>query len=204
MKDKFSRAIVVLNGEKCSFDFENTDFIICCDGALEYLSEKGITPNIILGDFDSLGYVPPDALIYPAEKDFTDGELALEYCQKNGFADVVFICGGGRREDHFLGNLSLLLKACNNGVRAKMETVYSSIYIADKPIEFKNLEKGTVFSVIPVEKTLISSQKGLKYSYYKPLETDSTFGVSNVVTDESVFLEIKSGKVLIFVNKKKA
>ncbi len=198
---KYSRAVVVLNGETCNFDFCDTDFIISCDGALNYLKELGKTPNVILGDFDSLGYTPENALKYPAEKDFTDGELALEYCNEHNFSQVVFICGGGKREDHFLGNLSLMIKADNYGIKSIMETRYSTIYIASKPISFNNLAVGTSFSVIPLEKSVISKQVGLKYDYHKPLEIDTTFGVSNMVLDSYVSLDIIEGRVLIFINK---
>ncbi len=197
----YNRAIVVLNGETCNFDFFDTDFIISCDGALNYLKAINKTPNIILGDFDSLGYIPENALKYPAEKDFTDGELALEYCIEHNFSQVVFICGGGKREDHFLGNLSLMIKADNHGIKSIMETRYSTIYIASKPIAFNNLKVGVTFSVIPLEKSIISKQIGLKYDYHKPLEVDTTFGVSNVVLDANVSLDITNGRVLIFINK---
>ena len=199
--DKINRAVIVLNGEICDFTFLKNDFIISCDGALKFLNSIGRKPDVILGDFDSLGYVPENAYVFPAEKDFTDGELALEYCIEKSIKEVVFICGGGRREDHFLGNLALLIKADNNGIKAKIETRYSTIYIVKEPTRFDGLVVGTTFSVIPLEESVVSSQEGLKYPYHKSLQIDSTFGVSNVVTKSNVILGVTSGRVLVFVNK---
>ena len=57
---------------------ENTDFVIAADGGLRHAQALGLTPNLILGDFDSLGYVPQGAEVFPVEKDDTDAMLAIK------------------------------------------------------------------------------------------------------------------------------
>jgi len=197
------RTIVVLNGEPCDFQFLSDDFIIACDGALNYLRKLEIKPNVILGDFDSLGFTPENAIVYPVEKDFTDGELALEYAAEHSLCDLIFICAGGLREDHFLGNLALLRKAYENNISTKLETVYSTVYYSDKPIRLET-SVGQTVSVIAVDKAFIKSSVGLKYRYNDTaLSASSTLGISNVATAESIEINIKSGGVFVFLVKLK-
>ena len=54
------------------------DFLLAADGGLVHLQNLGLTPHGILGDFDSLGYVPEDARVFPVEKDDTDAMLAVK------------------------------------------------------------------------------------------------------------------------------
>lgn len=53
------------------------------------------------GDFDSLGYIPADALVYPSRKNFTDGEIALDYLLTHGCTEIELYGGGGGRDDIF-------------------------------------------------------------------------------------------------------
>ena len=53
------------------------DFVIAADGGLQHAKKLGITPDVILGDFDSLGYTPGGASVFPVEKDDTDSMLAV-------------------------------------------------------------------------------------------------------------------------------
>ena len=53
------------------------DLVIAADGGYLHTETLGLKPHIILGDFDSLGYVPADSAVYPVEKDDTDSMLAV-------------------------------------------------------------------------------------------------------------------------------
>ena len=55
---------------------EKDDYIVAADGGLEHTRKLGIQPDEILGDFDSLGYIPEDSRVFPVEKDDTDAMLA--------------------------------------------------------------------------------------------------------------------------------
>ena len=81
-------ALIVGNGEETAKRIiENIkyDYLICADGGLEKVSNYGIIPDIIIGDFDSVdgnvlkqyeSKIPVKK--FPSEKDFTDMELAVE------------------------------------------------------------------------------------------------------------------------------
>ena len=195
------KGVIVLNGEACDYDFNESSFIVACDGGFEYLKKRKITPNLILGDFDSLGYIPNNAKAYPVEKDFTDGELALNECLKQNIKDIDFICAGGGREDHFLGNLSLVNKACSEGCFVKLITVNSIIYCTNNPI-YLSVNKNVIISVVAIEDSFIENSSGLKYPFInRIIKKESTLGISNIATSDKVFLNIQKGRVFVIVNR---
>ena len=85
------------------------DFVIAADGGLRHTKTLQIVPNEILGDFDSLGYVPEASTVYPVEKDDTDTMLAVRRGLELGYRRFV-ISGGleGRRLDHTVANFQTL------------------------------------------------------------------------------------------------
>ena len=85
------------------------DFVIAADGGLRHTKTLQIVPNEILGDFDSLGYVPEASTVYPMEKDDTDTMLAVRRGLELGYRRFV-IYGGleGRRLDHTVANFQTL------------------------------------------------------------------------------------------------
>lgn len=196
--------LIVLNGEKIEdLQINSEDFVICADGALNFLNKKNITPNLIVGDFDSLGFVPENSIQYPTDKDLTDGEIALIKAKELGAKRVRITCAGGFRDDHFLGNLALLEIAENIGIFATIETRYSEIYLVTNSIEI-NVAKNCYVSLIALENSTISYSNGLKYEYNNTkLLRASTLGVSNVTISDNIELKIDSGKVLLIVNKTK-
>lgn len=85
------------------------DLVIAADGGLRHTEKLGVTPDIILGDFDSLGYVPQGAQVFPAEKDDTDCMLAVRRGLKEGCREFL-IYGGleGPRISHTVANFQTL------------------------------------------------------------------------------------------------
>lgn len=198
------KGILLLNGEPYTGKIEATDaFVVCCDGAYAWAKDKvRIDENV--GDFDSLSYVPepPPTEVYPAEKDFTDGEIAMRKLIACG-ADEVEIYGAcGGREDHFLGNLHLLHYACGLGVRAKIITEKTVIIAASGKITL-NDTFGRTFSVLPFGGDVhILYSKGFKYVYPEVLKYGTCRGVSNVGTAKVGELETGVGEtVLIIINR---
>ena len=94
------------------------DIVIAADGGLAHLEQLPIVPDIILGDFDSLGYVPEGAEVYPAEKDDTDSMLAIKKGLELG-CDTFYIYGAleGKRVDHTMANFQALQYLAERGVR---------------------------------------------------------------------------------------
>ncbi len=88
------------------------------DGGFTSLADVGCAPDLAIGDFDSLGYVPEgvEVLVFPPEKDASDMELALGEAVARG-ADAVEVYGAlGGRLDHTLANLQLLASFAEHGL----------------------------------------------------------------------------------------
>ena len=88
------------------------DLCIAADSGLANAEALGVTPAIVLGDFDSIGKakIPEKAevLRVPAEKDFTDTQLAVDTALKRGADEIILIGGLSGRLDHTLSNLAIL------------------------------------------------------------------------------------------------
>ena len=88
------------------------DLVIAADSGLRTAELFGVSPSLLLGDFDSLGTPPArdglEILRVPAEKDVTDTQLAVEVALSRGADDLVIVGGLGGRLDHSLSNLAIL------------------------------------------------------------------------------------------------
>ncbi len=195
------KGIILLNGQPYLGKIDTTNaFTVCCDGALNWAKDVNIAPDLCVGDFDSLGYIPDGAKVFPAEKDYTDGEIALDELIKRG-ADVIYIYGGGGgRDDHFLGNVGLLIKARELNVKAVMVTNYTEFclvdgfVIVDRPV-------GTTVSMVPITQKLhINSSVGFKYPMSDlTVKMGESRGLSNVTTKEKAAIDIDCGVAILFV-----
>ena len=88
---------------------EPGDYLLAADGGLAHLEKLGWKPNGIIGDFDSLGYVPQGAEVFPVEKDDTDAMLAARKGLELGFREFIFYGSlDGPRLDHTIANFQTL------------------------------------------------------------------------------------------------
>lgn len=196
------RAIILLNGEPYRGKIEAEGVrVYCCDGAFDWARGR-VRIDETLGDFDSLPYTPtpPPREISPAEKNLTDGEIALLRAIGDGATQIEFYGGGGRREDHFLGNLHLLYAAFLRGVRAVMVTNGARLFIGEGRVDLSgNLNR--TLSIIPFGGNAhIIESSGLKYPLiHLELVYGSTRGISNVALSDRAHIMAMS-PVLIAVN----
>lgn len=97
---------------------EKEDYLLAADGGLLHLAKLGLTPHGILGDFDSLGYVPEGAAVFPVEKDDTDAMLAARKGLELGFRDFLLYGSlDGPRLDHTVANFQTLQFLADHGAR---------------------------------------------------------------------------------------
>lgn len=197
------KAIILLNGEPYRGEIAaDGATVYCCDGAYDWAKGKvHIDEN--LGDFDSLGYLPTPAPkeVFPSEKNYTDGEIALYRAIAAGAEEIEIYGGGGGREDHFLGNLHLLYAALVKGVRATMVTNGARIFAGEGKILLNGIE-GKTLSIVPFGGNVhIIESSGLKYPLERlPLVYGSTRGISNIALSDTAHI-VSQGKVLVLVNK---
>ena len=177
------------------------DLVIAADGGLKYLERAGITPDIALGDFDSLGYRPdlPEVIYHPPEKDDTDTMLAVREGFARGFDTFVIYAGLGGRLDHTVANLQTLAFIAENGGRGYLVGGSAvSTAVKDASISFGAGERGMISVFCMGEKAEGVTISGLKYEVenaelipYLPL------GASNEFTGRPAKIEVKHGTLLV-------
>ncbi|MCD8205520.1 MAG: thiamine diphosphokinase [Clostridia bacterium] len=195
------KGILLLNGDPpgCDIDTEGA-VVYCCDGAYGWAKDKyRIDKNV--GDFDSLGYIPepkPER-IYPSEKDFTDGEIAVSDMARDGVDFVEIYGAGGGRVDHFAGNLHLLYKCRALGMKAFMHLDDCVVFISGGEIKFSQ-KAGRLVSVLPFKgDARIEEGKGFKYEYPDALRYGTCRGISNVITDDEATLKVGGEDLVLIV-----
>ena len=205
------KGIVLLNGEPYRGKIDASDArVICADGAFDWAAGKvRIDENV--GDFDSAKQTPdpPPARIYPKQKDETDGEIALGRLLTlfgEGKIDRAEIYGGGGvREDHFLGNLHLLYRACRAGLSCTMFTNGARLSVRTGKFCIREIGGKTV-SLLPFGGDAhILYNKGLFYPTDRlTLFYGSCRGISNVGTAENAEVCCERGYLLVIVNEEPA
>ena len=198
------KGILLLNGEPYDGVIDDNGAVVyCCDGAYSWAHGR-VRIDKTVGDFDSLPYIPDPAPeeIYPSEKNFTDGEIALFKMIAAGIDDIEIYGGGGGREDHFLGNLQLLYASLIRGVSARMITKTSLIFAAQGKVDLSEY-KGATFSVLPFGQSVhIMGSKGCKYVYPEKIALGECRGISNIVQSAPAFVEFgQDDTALIIINR---
>ena len=179
---------------------EDRDILIAADGGLVHVEALGLVPNVILGDFDSLGYIPEGAEVHPVEKDDTDCMLAIKKGLELG-CDTFVIYGGldGERLDHTLANYQALrYLADREAVGYLVGRRYLVTVVKNGKISFPSDAKGilSVFCLGADARGVTLS--GLKY----PLEDGALtsgfpLGVSNHFTGEKAEISVNDGSLLV-------
>lgn len=181
------------------------DFVIAVDGGYEYL--KGQRIDLVVGDFDSLKFVPehPNVIKLEPEKNDTDMMIALKEGLKAGY-EIFRIYGGcGGRFDHTLANIQCLAYLAAENARGYLiDNSQITTLIQNSSISFQKDMKGYISVLAYGKKAKGITIKGLKY----PLEDEElcdTFprGVSNEFIGEEAIISVKEGRLLIvFENEK--
>ena len=184
---------------------EDYTLLICADKGYLYARNLGLIPNFILGDFDSLGFVPDGAETYPKDKDYSDLELAIDKAISLKASEIdCYFCVGGRI-DHELFNLSLLKKCKKEGVKARILTSSQSVELidyTDNHTPFKCKDGGFVSILPQTEEVTFLDSDGLKYSLKDiTAKRGVSLTLSNVAVGNSVIIEIKSGEALLITER---
>jgi len=203
-----NRGVLFLNGVIEDDEFVKNqmlkdDYIVAVDGGLNHIERLGLTPNLILGDFDSVNYqkalqTRAEIQKYSPDKNATDGEIAINYVIDQGYKEVMIIGALGNRIDHMLSNIYMLEKLSDAGIKASIKDINSEVYLLKEPMQ---LLKGNYryFSVIPMTSKITGlSIKNARYELEAVvMKRVESVGISNEFTHEIVELRIKTGKALI-------
>ena len=181
------------------------DFIIAADGGLVHTQALGITPNGILGDFDSLGYTPEGSTVFPVEKDDTDAMLAVRKGLELGYKHF-YLYGSldGPRLDHTVANSQTLQFLCDHSAYGYLiGRDYMVTALKNGAVQFDASCSG-IFSVFcmgcDAEGVTI---KGGKYDAENvTLSAGFPLGVSNHFEGRPVTVSVEKGSLLILWDTK--
>ena len=192
---------------------EDADYLICADGGAAHALESGRTPEMLVGDMDSvtaavLKQCADSGCIirsFPCEKDQTDLELALYEAEKqaalSGEKDIWLYGATGGRIDHLLGNIALLLAFARKGYRVWMEDACHVIWVARDGEKIRG-EATQRLSLFALSEQARITTEGLYYPLKQDvLRQDSPLGLSNVFLGEEAGLRIHEGWVLAVLTR---
>lgn len=179
-------------------------FVICADAGFETALRLGITPDLIVGDFDSVSQKPPKELrsiTLPVQKDVTDTMFAVLKGFSKGMRDFVLLgCLGGERFDHTLANLEVLQFISERGGHAVLVDDTTKVFvIRDMRLRITEM-KGATVSVFPFcGASCTVSYTGLQYPMNREtLHCGGTLmGVSNSITSDVADIRVHLGTALI-------
>lgn len=179
------------------------DIIIAADAGYRHLEKMNIIPDILLGDFDTIGDIPnhPDIRQFPKEKDYTDTELALIEGINLGYERfAVFGAIGGKRLEHTVANLTLAASYAEKGYDITLsDGNYTVKAIHNSTFTFNGDEKGFVSVFTLSGKAEGVYEYGLKYTLEDAVLdcSNPTLCVSNEFIGEKACVSVKNGTLLI-------
>ena len=138
-------AAKIENSELLKKNIFYDDFVIGADAGYKALTNLGITPDLIVGDFDSCDTPEFDVEVIALNpiKDCTDMEFAVERAVEKGFSDILILGATGGRLDHTFANFALLGDFKQKGINITILDDYHKIYTLKD--EAHNVQKTTDF-----------------------------------------------------------
>ena len=186
--------------DRLATPIQSDDLVIGADGGMVHLKRLGLQPDVILGDFDSLGYVPEGAQVFPVEKDDTDSMLAVRHGLDRGYTEFLFYgCLDGERLDHTLSNYQTLAYLRSHGARGYLIGRKQIVTVLEGETARFSPEAEGILSVFAVSGEARGvTIKGLQYTMEDGiLSPDFPLGVSNHFVKKPAEISVKIGKVLL-------
>ena len=196
------KCVVIGGGDLTATDrllkkISDTDYIICCDSGYLHAQALGITPDLIVGDFDSMQKPETDieTILLPCEKDDTDSFFAVKTALSRGFDCFLLLGMTGGRFDHTLAAVSILEYLEKHSAVGEICDGMLTIRLTDTSIDINpDCRYFSVFAQSRAEGVTIT---GAKYNLDDAvIESSYQYGVSNEPCG-TPRVSVKQGKLLI-------
>jgi thiamine pyrophosphokinase len=184
----------------------NPSEVICADGGSRHVLALGMTPQMVIGDMDSL---PPEMLDnllesgcrilrYPARKDQTDTELALRYTLDQKPEEIEIYGALGGRIDHTLANISLLIMAAREGIKTRIIDETTELFVVSEGAEIRGTPEDIV-SLFPLTtKVKGITLEGFEYPLQKAtMAIGKPYGISNRLLGNRGAVSVSAGYLLV-------
>ncbi len=180
----------------------NADFVIACDRGYAHALRHGVTPNLVIGDFDSYdGHIAMglEVIRTVPEKDDTDTMMGLKEAIARGYRRIVVVGGLGGRIDHTLANIQLLSFAADYGVMCQLVDEHHQIFaLRNTTCSLKKGQWKNV-SVFAADTEVYGvTLEGFKYPLDDATLTCNTpLGVSNEFAQDVARITVGGGTVIV-------
>jgi thiamine pyrophosphokinase len=205
-------AVIVANGviretPEVSELLARTRTVYAADGGARWLEERGLQPDVLVGDMDSIGRALLDRLEgvgcrivrHPTDKDETDTELALRVAAAEGHAGLTLVGAIGDRLDHSLANVAVLGAPFLESVEVCLfDGMTRAWHVRDRRVI--RGASGDVVSLLPLGAPAEGIRtRGLAYALDGgSLEPASPRGMSNVMTSDEAEVSLERGRLYVF------
>lgn len=183
------------------FSARRPALVIAADAGLGHLERRGVAPDLIVGDFDSLDYVPTgdNVVRHPPEKDDTDMLLAVRLGLERGCRDFVLYGGLGGRLDHTYANLQVLVYLAQHGASGYLVGDGMAVSaVKDGVLPFGPGRRGTISVFCAGEAARGVDLTGLYYPLREGILTGGfPLGVSNQFTGVEAAVSVREGTLLV-------
>jgi thiamine pyrophosphokinase len=179
----------------------NARHIICCDGSAERLLMADLEPEAIVGDLDSLSPLLMERfagrVFMDSDQETNDLTKAVKWCAAKGLNEVTILGATGKREDHTLGNISLLAEY-SRIVKVRMITDTGEIIPLNESSTISSFpgQQVSIFSIDPSTKV---TSAGLKYELTDLRLHNWWRATLNEATGDSFGLSFKGGTLLVYL-----
>ena len=193
------------HGEDAVIHCRPGDFVIAADGGYQALTKLNLAPDLVVGDFDSLGFVPEGETIirHPVMKDDTDTMLAARLGLERGYKNFVLTGAVGGRLDHTIANIQTLLFLAGHDARG---VLYGdgTVVTAVKNSSLTLMGKGVISVFCMDGKATGVTEKGLLYALDNATVTSGfPIGVSNEFLDGPATISVKEGTLIVMWSAEK-
>jgi thiamine pyrophosphokinase len=200
------RALVIANGEPPSGSLLRelagaADLVVGADGGGDTALERGVEPNFVVGDLDSLNAeakerLGPARLVRDTDPDRTDLQKAIEFAIARGCDEVDIAGASGGRADHALANLSVLF-VYRERARLRLIDDFFEVSAIDGEATVE-APAGTLVSLVAIGPATGVTTRGLRWDLENHTLTFSPYGIHNEVARPPATVTVATGDVLLF------
>lgn len=181
-------------------DVREGDWLIAADGGYAEVMRQGLKPDLVVGDFDSLGDAPEgeNVVRHPVMKDDTDMMLAVKLGFEKGYTRFFIYGALGGRLDHTLANIQTLMYIANRGGQGWVIGDCCITAIHDSETRFKEGAQGVVSVFCLSGEARGVTLEGLLYTLDNyVMHSDIALGVSNEFTGAPSRVAVSDGTLVV-------
>jgi thiamine pyrophosphokinase len=175
--------------------------IICCDGSVEALVRYGLEPSAIVGDMDSISPALTlqyaDRIFIDKNQETNDLTKAVLWCAARDYKDLLLVGATGKRDDHSIGNISLLAEYAEYCSVKLLTDTGTFIFLNESSVI--NSIPGQQISVFSINPDVEISSEGLKYPLNRRRLRNWWEGTLNEALGDKFRLNFSKGRVLVYL-----